>query len=331
MKKRLLISAILVFTVIISGTIGYSIIEGWSLFDALYMTVITLATIGYGEVRPLTFYGRVFTIFLIFFGVGVVAYVINNLIRVIFEGEFQNVLGRRKMEKKLQSIRDHYIVCGYGRMGKIIAKEFKAEGVPFIVIEKEPQEIEAAEDIIFLTGDATRDEMLKQAGIDRAKGLISVLSTDAQNLYVVLSARELNPDLLVVARAGEDGSEQKLLRAGADKVISPYHIGGLRIAHTVLRPAVVDFLEFATTSGNLELQVEEIQVEKPSSFVDKTLHECGIGRDLGVMIVAIKRGSGDMKFNPVHNTQIKVGDTLIAIGEATKLKNFERLAKGKGV
>ncbi len=329
MRKRAFLSLALVFTVIMSGTVGYSIIEGWNLFDSLYMTVITLSTIGYQEVRPLSHTGRVFTIIIVFVGVGVVAYAINNGIRIIFEGEIQKALGRRKLEKRLKLIKNHFIVCGYGRMGRIICRELKAKGVPFVVVEKERQEPDQEDEIVFIYGDATKDELLKEAGIERARGLISVLSTDAQNLFVVLSARELNPDLFIVARAGDEGSEQKLLRAGADRVVSPYHIGGLRIAHTVLKPAVVDFLELATKTGYLELELEEVKVEENSSLANKTIHEAGIGRELGVIIVAIKRRNGEMKFNPMHNTVMKPGETLIAIGEVKRLKVLERLAKGK--
>ncbi|GBE37129.1 voltage-gated potassium channel Kch [bacterium BMS3Bbin07] len=330
MRKRAFLSLGLVFLVILSGTVGYSIIEGWTLFDSLYMTVITLSTIGYQEVRPLSFTGRAFTIILVFVGVGAVAYGINNGIRIVFEGEIQKAFGRRKLEKRLKSIRNHFIVCGYGRMGRIICNELKAKDVPFVVVEKELPELDADEETVFVYGDATKDDILRQAGIEKARGLISVLSTDAQNLYVVLSARELNPSLFIVARAGEEGSGQKLLRAGADRVVSPYHIGGHRIAQTVLKPAVVDFLEFATRSGNLELQMEEIPVEGGSLIAEKTIHEAGVGRELGVIVVAIKRKDGDMKFNPVHNTLIKAGDTLIAIGETEKLKALEKLAKGRG-
>ncbi|HHN65300.1 MAG TPA: potassium channel protein [Nitrospirae bacterium] len=329
MRKRAIFSILLVVAVLLTGTIGYVVIEGWSLFDALYMTVITLATIGYQEVRPLSYMGRAFTIILVFFGVGVVAYVINNGIKIILEGEIQKTFGRMKLEKKLKTMKNHFIVCGYGRMGQIICRELKAHKVPCVVIEKEPVPLDADEDIPFIFGDATKDELLKKAGIERARGLISVLSTDAQNLYVVLSARELNPNLLIVARAGEEGSEQKLLRAGADRVVSPYQIGGLRIAHTVLKPAVVDFLEFATKSGNIELQMEEIEVSEGSFLADKTIHEAGIGRDFGVIVVAIKRKEGEMKFNPVHNTKIKPGDTLIAIGETERLKELEKRAGAK--
>ena len=183
--------------------------------------------------------------------------------------------------------------------------------------------------MLILQGDATRDELLKRAGIERAKCLISVLPTDAENLYVVLSARGLNPTLLIVARAGEEGSEQKLLRAGADRVVSPYHIGGLRMAHTVLKPAVVDFIEYATKSGHIDLQIEEIAIQQGSGLAGNTLDQCGIGRELGIIIVAIKLQNGEMKFNPTFRTVIEAGDTLIAVGETSKLEVLEGMATSR--
>ncbi len=307
MRKRIAILTALIVFVLTLGMSGYSFLEDWSVLDSLYVTVITLTTIGFKEVRPLSEHGRIFTIVFVFFGVGVLAYSINTGMRIIFEGEIQKALGRRKLEKKIRLLKDHYIVCGYGRMGQIICGELKAKSIPFIVIEKDAREIDADEDSLFVFGDATKDDLLKDAGIERAKGLVSVLSTDAQNLYVVLSARGLNPELLIIARAGEEGSEQKLIRAGADRVVSPYHIGGLRIAHTLLKPAVVDFLEFATKTGNIELQMEEIVVESGSELSGVSLHEKGIGSRLGVIIVAIKRADGSMKFNPTSRTVIHEG------------------------
>lgn len=330
MRKRAVFSIILVLSVLLSGTAGYILIEGWSFLDSLYMTVITLSTVGYQEVSPLSEAGRAFTAILIIMGIGVVFYVINNAMVSVFEGEFQKLLGRKKLEKMIKSMKDHFIICGHGRMGKIICRELMAKKVPYVVIEKEADEPGSAVDTAFIQGDATNDDLLKEAGIKNARGLISVLSTDAQNLYVVLSARELNPALFIVARAGEEGSEQKLMRAGANRVVSPYHTGGLRIAHTAIKPAVVDFLEFATRSGNLELQMEEIPLRKSSSFTDKTIHDTGIGRELGVIIVAIKRPDGEMTFNPLHKSTLRAGDTLIAIGESEKLAKLEELASGKG-
>jgi voltage-gated potassium channel len=329
LHRRLAVTIALLFLVITLGTLGYIFIEHWSLLDSLYMTIITLTTIGFQEVRPLTEKGRIFTIMFVLFGVGVVAYSINSGLRVIFEGEMQKVLGRRKLEKKIKSLRNHFIVCGYGRMGHIICRELKEKKVPFVVIEKEAQEFGPDDEILSMNGDATRDEILKAAGIEYARGLVSVLSTDAQNLFVVLSARVLNSRLTIVARAGEEGSEQKLIRAGADRVVSPYHIGGLRIAHSILKPAVVDFIEFATRTGNIELQMEEIRVEQGARLAGITIDESGIGRQLGVIIVAIKRSEGGMKFNPTSKTTIHTGDVLIALGETPRLNELEYLAKSQ--
>jgi voltage-gated potassium channel len=211
-------------------------------------------------------------------------------------------------------------------MGKIICREMIQYNAPFVIIEKVPEVFAAMDrDILSIQGDATQDAVLKEAGIERALGLISVLSTDADNLYVVLSARGMNPRLRIVARASDEGAEQKLFRAGADNVVSPYYIGGLRIAHTILKPAVVDFIEFATRSGNIELQMEEVKVKESSSITNKSLDECGIRKELGIIIVAIKRESGEMEFNPKSTSVIRKGDTLVAMGETKQLKALEEL------
>ena len=325
-KRKVVYPTILILGVILYGTIGYILIEGWDLLDSLYMTVITLTTVGFEEVHVLSRAGRVFSIFLILSGVGAMFYALTVVARVILEGEIRDILGRRKLTKKIENLKNHYIICGYGRMGKIICREMKQDKALFIVVEGESDVLaEMDKEILSLQGDATQDSVLKDAGIERALGLISVLSSDADNLYVVLSARGLNPDLKIVARASEEGAEQKLVRAGADKVISPYHLGGLRIAHTILKPAVVDFIEFATRTGNIELQMEEIKVKESSHIVDHRLDECGIRKDMGIIIVAIKRESGDMKFNPTSESIIKHGDTLVAMGETKQLEALEKL------
>lgn len=326
MRRRFIIAVGLVFLVASFGTSGYMLLEGWNFTDSLYMTVITLASVGFKEVHDLSFFGRIFTIILIIGGVGTVAYALSTGAKIILEGELEEVYGRRRLEKRIQELKDHYIVCGYGRMGKIICRELKEKNIKFVVVEKQPDVRRDNDDLLVYTGDATNDEILKELGIEKAKGLVSVLPTDAENLFVVLSARELNASLFIVARAGEEGSEKKLVRAGADKVVSPYHIGGLRIAHTVLKPAVVDFIEFATKSGNIDLQMEEVLISKESSLVGKSLDECGIGRELGIIIVAIKKPNGEMKFNPTFKSSIKSGDTLIALGESSKLKHLEVMA-----
>ncbi len=328
-RKRVMLSAGLILLVISFGTAGYEYIEGWNFLDSLYMTIITLTTVGFKEVHDLSFNGKLFTIILITGGVGTVLYALSTGAKFVLEGELQEIFGRKRLEKKLKDLKDHYVVCGYGRMGKIIAKELKHEKLEFVVIEKNDGILAEKTDVLIIQGDATKDEILKKAGIEKAKCLISVLPTDAENLYVVLSARGLNPPLLIVARAGEEGSEQKLLRAGADRVVSPYHIGGLRIAHTVLKPAVVDFIEFATKSGNIDLQIEEITIQEGSPLVGLSLDQGGIGRDMGIIIVAIKHQGGEMKFNPTFRTIINSGDTLIAVGETSKLKRLEEMAASK--
>jgi len=332
LRKRLVLSAALIALIVSFGTIGYMVIEEWDFIDSLYMTVITLTTVGYKEVHDLSLSGRTFTIVLLIGGVGTVFYTLGIGAKIIVEGELQEVYGRRRLEKKLTELKDHYIVCGYGRMGKIVARELKHEKLKYAVIEKNEVILDADEKngTLIIQGDATSDDLLKRVGIERAKCLISVLPTDAENLYVVLSARGLKPDLLIVARAGEEGSEQKLLRAGADRVVSPYHIGGLRMAHSVLKPAVVDFIEFATKSGNIDLQIEEIIIQEGSQLVNQSLDECGIGRDLGIIIVAIKQKTGEMKFNPTFRTAMQVGDTLIAVGETSKLAVLEKMALKEG-
>lgn len=326
LRKRLIFSISLIILVVAFGTTGYMVIEQWNFLDSIYMTVITLTTVGFKEIHDLSFSGKIFTIILIIGGVGTVLYALSTGAKLVIEGELVEIFGRKRLEKKIKELKDHYIICGYGRMGRIICRELKSHNMRFIAIERNPDIFREEEDILIFEGDATKDEVLKKVGIEKARGLVSVLPNDAENLYVVLSARGMNPDLLIVARAGEEGSEQKLLRAGADRVVSPYHIGGLRIAHTVLKPAVVDFIEFATKSGNIDLQMEEIAIQEGSKLVGLTLDECGIGRDLGVIIVAIKRATGDMKFNPTFRSMLKVGDTLITIGETAKLKVLEDMA-----
>lgn len=331
LKKRLFASLGVLGVIMLCGVAGYSTLEGWSFFDSFYMTVITITTIGYAEVHELSQAGKVFTVFLILFSVGTVFYTLNSAAKIIIEGELKNVFGRKRLEKKISRLKGHYILCGYGRMGRIIAGELRDKGVDFVVIEKEKEaaEAEGGAGAYVFQGDATSDESLKKAGIEKAKVLISVLSTDAENLYVVLSARELNPALMIVARASEEGSDRKLMRAGADRVVSPYRIGGLRIAHTVLKPAVVDFVELATKSGNIGLQMEEILVQEGSKLSGQVLEQCGIGRDLGIVVVAIKKSSGEMKIIPTYRTVIETGDTLIALGEISKLAVLEEMAIGR--
>lgn len=329
LHKRIFFIPLLLIVILLAGTIGYIIIEDMAFIDALYMTVITLATVGFKEVKDLSESGKIFTIILILSGFGVFTYALTIGARIIIEGEIKEVFKKRKMKKKAQTLSKHFIVCGYGRMGSIIVKELLANNMPVVVIEKNPSNAPENDEIIHIVGDATNDEILKLAGIEKAKGLITVLPTDAENLYVVLSARELNSNLFIVARAVEKEAEPKLKRAGANRVVSPYFIGGLRIAHTVLRPNVVDFLEFATSSEYVEIQIEEVDIAPKSPLIGKSVAQSGIGKDLGIIIIGIKRADGRMKFNPTSQTMIKEGDTLIVLGQTENLAHLEKIAKGE--
>ena len=313
---------------LVGGSLGFVWLEGWNFFDALYMTVTTLTTVGYGEVHPLDRVGRIYNMVLILAGMGVMLYIVGSLARVVIEGELQAVLGKRKLIKHIKSLKNHYIICGFGRIGDIIARQLTGRGLSLVVIDKNPEHITRLEELgyYFITGDATRDEVLLEAGIERAKGLVAVVSTDADNVYVVLTARSLNSKLFIVARGEEPGAEQKLLRAGANKVESPYHMGGQKMAHTILHPTVVTFMELAMKEG-VEWSMEEIAVGQTSPLLGVPLKDSGIRQKLDLILVAIKRADGDMLFNPSHETPILAGDTLIALGLRKNLDALEAMVE----
>jgi voltage-gated potassium channel len=320
--------SILVLVILVSlGTTGYMGIEGWRFLDALYMTVITLSTVGFREVGVLSDAGKVFTIALIIFGVSVLGYLVGSLAQIMFEGQFQRIMGRKKVEKMVNALKDHYIICGYGRMGSLICREFAAKPIPFVIVEKGGDIIERlkGDSYLFLHGDATDDETLLKAGIKSAKGLISVVTSDTENVYITLTARGLNPDLYILARSGEEGSEIKLRRAGANKVVSPYHIGGNRMAQAILRPNVVDFIEIATGREHLDLQMEEITIPERSRFIGENLISSGFRKETGVIIIGIKKNVGKMIFNPHPNAKLELSDTLIVLGEPTAILKLEKL------
>jgi len=311
---------------LVLGSLGYVFIEGWSFFDGLYMTVTTLTTVGYGEVHPLDKIGRAYTMVLILTGVGVMLYIVGALARVVVEGEIQEALGKRKIRRQVQKLKDHYIICGFGRLGSIIARQLAEARLPLVVVENNPELIPILESqgYRFVAGDATREEVLLEAGIERAKGLVAVLHSDAGNVYVTLTARSLNPKLYIVARGEEAGSHQKLLRAGADKVESPYEMGGRKMAHTILRPTVVTLMELAMQEG-VEWSMEEIAVKENSPLVGVPLIDTGIRKDLDLIIVAIKRADGTLLFNPTPQTTLQGGDTLIAVGMRHNLEKLEEI------
>ncbi|MDD5154798.1 MAG: NAD-binding protein, partial [Desulfovibrionales bacterium] len=299
-SRNILIGITILIFVIAFGTSGYMLIEKWDFLDALYMTVITLTTVGYGEVRPLGGSGRVFTICLLIMGVGFVFYMFGTITQIMVEGQFRRLLGRRKLGKQLAALKDHYIICGYGRIGQIISREIAKKPLPLVIIENSPDLIKTIEEQghLFIEGDATREDTLLKANIQKAKGLVATVSSDADNVYIILTARGLNPGLYIMARVVDEKAERNLLQAGANRVISPYHIGARKMAQAILRPAVTDFIELAVHRGGIELQIEEIPVRAPSRITDVPLRESGIRQELGLIIIAIQRASGEMLYNP---------------------------------
>jgi voltage-gated potassium channel len=313
---------------VIVGTAGYMVIEGWSFVDALYMTAITLSTVGYGEVHEISTSGRIFSIIFIFAAVSFTFYVVGTIIQFMMEGRIREILGRRKLEKGIQNLKGHYIICGYGRVGSSICEELLASrrsGV--IVVDRDPDAVTALEEqgIYHIVGEATDEENLIKAGVERARGLVAALKTDSDNVYVSLTARELNPEILIIARAGEKKSEKKLLAAGATKVVSPYRMGGHRIAQMIVRPTVTDFLELTMMDEGRKIQMEEMPVQASSNLRGVALQDSGIRRDLNLIIVAVRNRKGDMLFNPSSETRLEGGDTVVAIGEKENLSKLEKL------
>jgi len=321
---------VLLSLVLLFGTLGYMLIEGWPLLESLYMTVITITTVGFGEVRTVSEPGRVFTVVLIFAGMGIMAYTLGIVAQIMVEFQVRDLIGRRKLGLKLKNIKDHYILCGYGRIGEVIAHELRTNGIPLLVIDQDPQSKEKlrSHDIPYIIDDATSDDVLMEAGIMRARGLVTVVLSDADNLFITMTARGMNPDLFILSRADQAATEKKLLRAGANKVVLPYLIGGLRMVHTILRPAVTDFFDFAMQDKSISLKMEELKVQEKSPLNGVHLKDSGIRQDMNVIIVAIRDKAGKMSFNPSSNVAMEAGTTLIALGPIGDLEKLRRILSG---
>jgi voltage-gated potassium channel len=329
-RQKLKLTAWTLLIILAAGTIGYHLLEGWSFLDSLYMTVITLTTVGYSEVHPLTHpETKLFTILLILCGMGVVFYVLGLFTKSLIEGQIRDVLGRRRVKRSIEALEGHTIVCGYGRIGESICRELSLSGVSFVVVEKEPAMLEKVENegYLMVLGDATSEEALMAAGIDRAHALIPAASTDADNVYITLTARGLNPKLFIVARAAEAAAAKKLTWAGADRVVSPYVMSGRRMANLLLRPTVVEFIESSLYDPAMELVMEEIHLPDETVLEGKTLQSSGLRKEYGIIVVAIKHKEGTLLVNPTPDESLCAGDTLIALG---RRQDFRRIAGNMG-
>lgn len=326
---RLRTSVILLVSIVLFGTFGYTIIEHMPLFDSFYMTLITISTVGFSEIRPLTQAGRMITVVIIISGISLLTYTMGQVAQIFVEGELRKLFGRRKLERNIALLEDHYIVCGYGRIGEVICKELADEKIPFLVVEQDTTKIEVLErdGYLYLAKDATADETLLEAGLLRAKGVATAVSSDADNVFITLTAKGLRPDIFVLSRAADIKNEAKLLRAGASRVVCPYNMGGSRMAQILKKPTVVDFLDSAMMSGEFGLSIQEAVILPTSRLVGKTVMESNLRRDFGAMIIAIKKTTGDMAFSPGPHATFDAGDVIVAI---TKKENMEGMEKMMG-
>lgn len=328
--KRVLIIFAAIIAVFFVGTAGYMSIEGWSYSEALYMTIITISTVGFQEVKALSDAGRIFTGILILSGVLLIATGVNFIFSSIIEGTFTEVFRRQRMDKKISKMSEHFIICGLGVVGEDIVQEFIRTGDKFVLIEKDGEVLQKLigeyPKLLYVTGDATHDDELRCAGIERARGIIAALGNDADNLYICLTARNLNPKLRIISRVLDSSSADKLKKAGADYVFSPEKIGGLHLASAALRPTVMSFLDAIVRGEHINLALDEFTVRKESAVAGKTLRDSGISKNIGVVIPAIKSGETNrLTFNPSSGTVIDPGDTLISFGTPEQLKQLKKM------
>ena len=329
-KAHLALSIVLSISLVLIGSCGYMLIEGWTFGDAIYMTIITLATVGYGEVHRVSDIGRIFTVILIFMGVGYFMYVGGNIVQFLVEDRLRAILGRRKLDKQIAKLKNHYIICGYGRIGRVLARYLNERYLNVVIIERNEARQAAMDDdgVLYLMGEATDESLLLRAGIKEAKGMVTAVATDADNVFLTLIARQLNPNLFIVARAIQNTAKRTLQAAGAAKVISPYDLGARRMAHAILRPTVIKFLELAFTDESTDIMMEEIQVRSTSPLLNVALKDSGIRQKLDLIILTIKKADGSLIFNPKADTCIEIDDTLVVVGQAQNVSQLEHMMRG---
>ncbi len=307
--------------VIAFGTLGYHHFEDMSFFEAFYQTIITITTVGFSEIKPLSIEGRIITIFIIFMGIGTMTYSLRQLVGILVEGELGKFFGRKKLAKQIAGLKDHFIVCGFGRIGKIICKELEADQIDFVVIEQDLSAVEELErnGMLFVPMNATSDEALIKAGIMKARGIVTAVTSDADNVFITLTAKGLRSDIFVLSRSSDEKNEPKLIRAGASQVVSPYLIGGRRMAQVLKRPTVVDFIDIATVGNKLGLMIEEAKVGQRSNLIGKTIIESNLRQNFGVIVVAIKKQNGEMVFNPMPLEKLELDDVIVVIGKRDEM------------
>jgi voltage-gated potassium channel len=319
--------AILLVLLVIMGIAGFHLIEGWSYFDGFYMVLTTITSIGYGEIHPLSHGGRLFNSFIIITGVGLVLLLVGGASRTLLEFELQSVFGRRRVDREISRLTGHYIICGAGRVGRSAARELARRPLPFVLVDTNGEKLQkySSEGWLTLSGDATQSQVLQEVRIEHARGLVAATTTDAINIYIILTARSLNPKVKIIARASEEDAEKHLATAGADSIVSPYRFAGYRIAQTFIRPNVVDFFDTAMNRQR-PLEIEEVKVEKGARLAGKTLEGSRIRQELGVIVLAIKGEHTAMRFNPPPDEVIHAGDHLIAMGDPEGLRRLEESA-----
>ena len=332
--RRVQSAALALVIITAVGVLGYMVFEGWRFTDALYMTVITLTTVGYREVRVLDASGQLWTILLLITGVGTLFYAAVSSVELVVEGTVRGYFGRRRVKAAIGRLNGHYILCGYGRVGRQVAREFAADDVPFVIVEQDQEILEEclAQGYLALLGEASDDEVLEEAGILRAGGLIAAVDSDADNVFVVLSARKLNPKLHIVARASSDESAAKLEIAGADRTLSPYAVGGRRLASLATQPLVVDFLDVVTRGEKgIEFRLEEFSVPEDSTIAEHTIGELKIGERTGAIVLAIRTTEGNFDTTPSAGDRLHAGDTLIVLGSRGQIERLEQLMRGEEI